>query len=249
MLRNVKDLRGYAVRAIDGLIGRVDDFYFDDEDWGVRYLVVETGTWLSGRKVLISPVGLGHAYRKARQLPVALTRAQVARSPDIDTRKPVSRQQEAEYFKYYGYPYYWGGAGLWGMGAYPGGLTTEGRIEEELKAQQALATHTPDDCHLRSSNAIIGHHIEATDGEIGHVGDLLVDDYTWAIRYLLVGTGHWWSRHRVLVPPERIKGVSWSASKVSVDMTRQAIKDAPPYDSAAQREGQRERRTHEPRES
>jgi PRC-barrel domain len=249
MLRNVKDLRGYAIRAIDGLIGRVDDFYFDDDDWGVRYLVVETGTWLSGRKVLISPVCLGRAGGMARQLAVALTRAQVARSPDIDARKPVSRQQEAEYLKYYRYPYYWGGAGLWGMGAYPGGLTTEGRIEEELKAQQALATHAPDDCHLRSSNAIIGHHIEATDGEIGHVRDLLVDDYTWAIRYLLVGTGHWWSRHRVLVAPERIKGVSWSASTVSVDMTRQAIKNAPPYDSAAQLEGQGERRAHEPRES
>jgi hypothetical protein len=104
MLRNVKDLRGYAIRAIDGLIGRVDDFYFDDEDWGVRYLVVEAGTCLSGRKVLISPVCLGRVGGMARQLPVALTRAQVAHSPDIDTRKPVSRQQEAEYLKYYTKP-------------------------------------------------------------------------------------------------------------------------------------------------
>ena len=243
MLRNVKDLRGFAIRAIDGPIGSVDDVYFDDEDWGVRYLVVETGTWLSGRKVLISPVGLGHAGWMARQLPVALTRAQVGRSPDIDTRKPVSRQHEAEYFKYYGYPYYWGGAGLWGMGAYPGSLNTEGRIEEEMKARQTLATQPPEDCHLRSSNAVIGHHIAATDGGIGHVEDLLVDDDTWAIRYWLSGTGNWWNGHRVLIPPERIKGVSWSTAKVTVDMSRQAIKDAPPYDSAAQLEGQREQRT------
>ena len=99
MLRNVKDLRGYAIRATDGVIGKVDDFYFDDEDWGIRYLVVDTGSWLSGRKVLISPIAVGHAGWMARRLPVALTRAQVEHSPDIDTRKPVSRQHEAEYFR------------------------------------------------------------------------------------------------------------------------------------------------------
>jgi hypothetical protein len=105
MLRKVKDLRGYSLRASDGVIGRVEDFYFDDEDWGIRYLVVNTGSWLSGRKVLISPIAVGHAGWMAKRLPVALTRAQVEGSPDIDTRKPVSRQHEAEYFKYYGYPF------------------------------------------------------------------------------------------------------------------------------------------------
>ena len=95
MLRNVKNLRGYVIRAIDGTIGKLDDFYFDDEDWSIRYLVVDTGSWLSGRKVLISPVMVGHAGWLARRLPVALTRAQVEHSPGIDTRKPVSRQHEA----------------------------------------------------------------------------------------------------------------------------------------------------------
>ena len=174
MLRNIKDLRGYVIRAIDGTIGKVDDFYFDDEDWGIRYLVVDTGSWLSGRKVLISPVTVGHAGWMARRLPVALTRAQVEHSPDIDTRKPVSRQHEAQYLGYYGYPNYWGGAGLWGMGAYPGSLTAQGRVEQDLRDHGNLAT--PDDCHLRSSNAVVGHHIRATDGDIGHLEDLLVDD-------------------------------------------------------------------------
>jgi hypothetical protein len=218
----------------------VDDFYFDDEDWGIRYLVVDTGSWLSGRKVLISPLAVGHAGWMARRLPVALTRAQVEHSPDIDTRKPVSRQHEAEYLRYYGYPYYWGGAGLWGMGAYPGGLTTEGRIEEELKAHQAHTTGTPDDCHLRSSNAVIGHRVEATDGDTGHVEDLLVDDYTWAITYLIVATSNWWGGRRVLIAPHLIKNVSWPEAKVSVDLTRQAVKDARPYDPAEQLEPQAE---------
>jgi hypothetical protein len=244
MLRNVKDLRGYAIRATDGVIGKVDDFYFDDQDWGIRYLVVETGSWLSGRKVLISPIALGHAGWMGRQLPVALTRAQVERSPNIDTRKPVSRQHEAQYFGYYGYPYYWGGAGLWGMGAYPGSLTTQGRIEEHLKAQ-ADAPGVPDDCHLRSTNAVIGNHISATDGEIGHLEDLLVDDYSWAIRYLVVNTSNWWGGHRVLVAPGWIEDVSWSEAKVSVDLTRQAIKDAPAYESAVELDRQREQAIYE----
>ena len=245
MLRNVKDLRGYAIRATDGIIGKVDDFYFDDEDWGIRHLVVDTGSWLSGRKVLISPIAVGHEGWMARHLPVALTSAQVEASPDIDTRKPVSRQHEAELFRYYGYPYYWGGAGLWGMGAYPGGLTIEGRIEEELRAHRTRVTQTADDCHLRSSNAVIGHHIEATDGDIGHVEDLLVDDDTWAIRYLVVDTSNWWGGQHVLIAPKWIDEVSWPEAKVSVDLTRQSIKDAPPYDSAAQLDRQREQSIYE----
>lgn len=239
MLRNVKDLRGYAIGAIDGTIGKVDDLYFDDEDWAIRYLIVDTGTWLSGRKVLLSPVAVGHAGWMARRLPVALTRAQVEHSPDIDTRRPVSRQQEARYLGYYGYPSYWGGAGLWGMGAYPGSLTTQGRVEQDLKAHGSLAT--PEDYHLRSSNAVIGHYIEAIDGDIGYLEDLLIDDHTWAIRYLVVNTSNWWGGHRVLVPPEWITGVSWPDARVSVDLTRQALKTAPPYESAAGVDRQLER--------
>ena len=245
MLRNVKVLRGYAIRAKDGLIGKVDDFYFDDEAWGIRYLVVNTGSWLSGRTVLISPIALGHAGWMARQLPVSLTRAQVERSPDLDTRKAVSRQHEADYFRYYGYLYYWGGAGLWGMGAYPGSLATEGRFEEELKAQQTHAASTTNDFHLRNSNAITGHRIEAIDGDIGHVEDLLVDDYTWAIGYLIVNLSNWWGGHRVLVAPKLIKDVNWSEAKVCVDLTRQAVMESPPYESIAQVDGQFEQRTDE----
>jgi len=120
------------------------------------------------------------------------------------------------------------------MGAYPGSLTTEGRIEEELKTHGTHATSTPNDCHLRSSNAVIGHHIEAADGEIGHLEDLLIDDHTWAIRYLIVNTSNWWRGRRVVVSPDCIKDVSWSEAKVSVDLTRQAVSDLPLYGSIAQ---------------
>ena len=245
MLRNVKELLGFAIHATDGNIGEVDDLYFDDEHWAIRYLVVDTGHWLSGRKVLISPHAIGHLDWIAQQLAVSLTKARIELSPDIDTRKPVSRQHEAAYFGYYGYPYYWGGAGLWGMGAYPGGLTIENRFEEEMKTRQTEATKTPDDCHLRSCKVVTGNHVHAKDGDIGHVQDMLVDDHSWAIRYLVVDTSNWWGGHHVLVAPQWIEAVKWPDAKVSLDLTRQAVKDAPPYDSDAQLDRQQEQAIYE----
>ncbi|HVC18720.1 MAG TPA: PRC-barrel domain-containing protein [Vicinamibacterales bacterium] len=246
MLRNVKELRSYALYAKDGVIGEVDDLYFDDEDWAVRYFVVDTGHWLSGRKVLISPLAIGQPDWMGQQLPVTLTKAQVEHSPDIDTQKPVSRQHEAAYLQYYGYPYYWGGGGLWGASTGTAqdepttGRTvkrrpTTGRaVKRRPKTGRTSAKKTADDCHLRSCRAVIGHHIHATDGEIGHVQDLLVDDADWAIRYLVVNTSHWWGDHEVLIAPRWIEDVRWPEAVVSVGLTRQAIKDAPAYDAAAQ---------------
>jgi uncharacterized protein YrrD len=245
MLRNVTDLRGYAIRATDGVIGHVDDFYFDDEAWAIRYLVVETGRWLPDRQVLISPISIGHPDWSAQLLPVFLTKAQVKGSPDIDTKQPVSRAHEAAYHGYFGYPFYWGGAGLWGMGAYPGSLTAEDAIEAELRANRSMATPSPDDYRLRSCKDLVGHHVGATDGEIGHVQDLLVDDHTWAIRYLIVNTSHWWGEHQVLISPQWIESVSWPDSTVVVALTRKAVKEAPAYDPAAQLDRQQEQAMYE----
>ncbi|MEO8766933.1 MAG: PRC-barrel domain-containing protein, partial [Nitrosospira sp.] len=114
MLRSIKDLEGFAAEATDGLIGHVKDFYFDDEAWTIRFLVVETGAWLEGRKVLISPVAIGVPDWVRRLLPVSVTREQVRKSPDVDSQKPISRQHEVENYAYYGFPYYWGGLGIWG---------------------------------------------------------------------------------------------------------------------------------------
>jgi hypothetical protein len=241
MLRNTNDLEGYVIGATDGPIGHVKDLYFDDRAWVVRYFVVETGGWLSSRKVLISPIAIGRPDWTERQLLVSITKEQVKNSPDIDTDKPVSRQHEVQYSGYYGYPYYWGGAGYWGGGMYPN-LMTPGyggfgspqatRSEEENAIAQAESGRTrDDDPHLRSCRAVIKYHVHASDGDIGHVEGLLVDDETWAIRYLIINTSNWWLGHQVLVAPQWIQDVSWSDSKVSVEMTRQAIKDAPAYDS------------------
>lgn len=177
-----------------------------------------------------------------RQLPVSLTRAQVKGSPAVDTRKPVSQQQETAYPAYYSYPFYWGGAGLWGVSAHSGRTTTRDRINESLKARRIREIGAPDDCHLRSCNAVIGHHLDATDGRVGRVEDMLVDDYTWVIRYLIVATSAWRRGEELLVPPHWIRKVSWPEKQVLVDKTRHSIRDAPHYNPDARRDHRERRR-------
>ena len=243
MLRSTKDLLDYTVRATDGDIGHVKDFYFDDQSWVARYLIVETGSWLESREVLVSPIALGHPDWTARVLPVSITMEQVRNSPDIDTDRPVSRQHEMQYLGYYGYPYYWGGAGLWGEGAYPGilfagpGSSRSAAVypDEEAREQSNesdLSQHDHDDPHLRSARAVMRYHIEASDGGIGHVQSLLIDEDSWAIRYLVVDTSNWWLGHQVLIAPQWIRKVSWPDATVSVNLTQQAVKDAPLYDAS-----------------
>jgi hypothetical protein len=228
MLRSVNELQGCTIHASDGDIGHVDQFYFDDEKWTIRYLVVETGGWLSGRSVLISPIALGEADWHARRLSVNLSREQVKNSPDISADKPVSRQQEFGYYQYYSWPYYWGGAGLWGGGMYPGLLlpsTGEAAREERYREEREQ-----DDPHLRSTKAVVGYRIRATDAEIGHVADFLVDEETWALRYMAVDTGGWWPGKKVLIAPEWVAQVSWAESTVDVDLKRDTIKNGPEWD-------------------
>jgi hypothetical protein len=256
MLRSLKDFGEYAIGATDGVIGHVKDLYFDDTKWVVRYLVVDTNAWLPGRQVLISPFAVGEPNWADKILPVPLTRDQVKDSPDIDTDKPVSRQYEVQYLGYYGYPNYWDGTGLWGNAYYPEmtmpgyagfGLTPRaGQPEaEKIHADAEAARHQNDDPHLRSCKALVGYHIEATDGDIGHVSGMLVDEQTWAIRYFIVDTSNWWFGHQVLIAPQWIDDMSWVESTVSLNLSRQTIQDAPAYDPAAPLSHEQEAGIHE----
>src|SRR6185312_9990521 len=214
----MKDLEGYAIRATDGDIGHVKDVYFDDGRWVVRYLIVETGSWLSSRKVLISSFAIGDPDWAGKVLPVSITKGHVKDSPDIDTKKPVSRQHEMQYLGFYGYPYYWGGAGLWGNVISPSMLLTTGscggRDAGEIGAHPSrgragfeAGPNEDGDPHLRSCREVMGYHIEASDGDIGHVENLLIDEETWAIRYLIADTSNWWLGHQVLIAPQWIRKV------------------------------------------
>jgi hypothetical protein len=225
MLTNAAFLKGLAIHATDGELGTVDQFYFDDETWAIRYLAVETG-WLGGRQVLISPMSVLHTDWPAKRLDVSLTKKQVENSPNINTHLPVSRQHEAEYNLYYGYPYYWGGPYLWGPVLYPADLAIP--TTASTKAAGKIETESTDS-HLRSTEAITGYYVEATDGEIGHVDGFVIDDEAWAIRYVEVATRNWLPGKKVLISPAWIERVSWEESKVYAGLSREAIKSCPEY--------------------
>ncbi|MDO8795145.1 MAG: PRC-barrel domain-containing protein [Vicinamibacterales bacterium] len=242
LLRNANDLRRFAVLATDGAIGQVEDMYFDDEGWTLRYFAVDTGRWLSGRRVLISPLAVGPSDWLTQQVPVALTKVQVERSPDIDTQKPVSRQHEADQLSYYGLPYYWSDDRLAGMVAYP---TLETVDAAPRLVPPPGRPRAREESHLRSCKAVTGYEVHAVDGNIGHVADFLVDDETWAIRYLVVETGHWWAGQQVLVAPRWVNAVNWPDSMVTVGLTQRAVRHAPPYDPSVQLDRQMEAGLHE----
>jgi sporulation protein YlmC with PRC-barrel domain len=230
MLRSLKDIHGYKVNATDGDIGTVANFLFDDKDWAIRYLVVETGDIFDDRRVLISPISFGEPVWSDRQFPLALTVDRVKNSPGIDTDKPVSRQQELALHGYYGYPCYWGSSGIWYAGDYPNMLANASFNEPAIAASDSAFN----DVHLRSAAELHGYHIKGSDGAIGHVEDLIIDDETWAVRYLVIDTSNWWFGKKVLVSPLWAEKISWAERNVYIDMSRQSIKESPQLTSAEQ---------------
>jgi len=237
MLRNISAIDGYFIAANDGHLGTVSDFLFDDVTWLVRWLVVDTGSWLSGRKVLLPAFALGHLDPDRRQFAVRLTMQQVKDSPDIDTKRAVSRQMEARVYDYYGWSPYWstglymGGYGYGYGGVFVGPLSSRQsmRRDEDIAASR----RSDDDPHLRSVGEIVGYHIHASDGAIGHVKDLLMEDTDWSIHYLVVDTNNWWPGKKVLVAPRLVQEIDWAAKLLKIIVDRQKLKDIPAYDSAA----------------
>jgi hypothetical protein len=221
MLSKAKTLEGYKLDSLDGEIGKVKEFYFDDRHWTIRYLVIETGTWLADRQVLISPYALATVNNEAKSIAIDLTKKQIEESPALDRHKPVSQQFEKVYYLHYGYPVYWGGPLSWGPCPYP----LLDREEWNIPAQDKKGW----DPHLRSTCAVSGQHIQTLDGELGHVEDFIIDDETWAIRYLIIDTHNWWPGKRVLVSPQWIERVSWAAQKVFINLSRETIKQSPEY--------------------
>lgn len=234
MFSSVSHLKGSSILAVDGELGHVKQVYFDDEAWAIRYLVVDTGPWLSGREVLISPYAVTEPPGDAKQISVSLTRRQVQHSPSVDTHLPVSRQHEAEYLRYYTFPTYWEGEQLWGMDAFPlvpAPLPTA--VESEAEAAQRERGVPPEDVHLRGSTEVSGYDIQASDDSIGHVQDFLFDDTSWAIRYLVVDTRNWWpGGAKVLLATHWITSIDWADRTVHTSLTREQVRQSPPYHEA-----------------
>jgi hypothetical protein len=198
MLRNASAIKGYAIAANDGRLGTMSDFLFDDASWIIRWLIVDTGNWLSGRKVLLPLAALGQPDPARREFPVKLTMQQVKDSPDVDTDQPVSRQIQTYLYNHYGfYPY-----------------------------------PNEEDSHLRSVEAVTGYHIHASDGEIGHVADFLVEDSDWSIHEIVVDIKNWWPGKNVLISPRLIREIDWMNNMVKLNVDRERVKDSPAFDAS-----------------
>jgi uncharacterized protein YrrD len=226
MLLSIKQFYGNKLGASDGEIGHVTDFYFDDRTWVVRYVIADTGSWLPGRQVLLSPHAFGSLAEKI--VGVKLTRKQIENSPSIALHKPVSRQYEEEYHQYYGWPYYWQGDALWGMSGVPTMVlppeTPSGKLAVASDSQTKAA-----DSHLRSTQAVNGYHLMASDGILGHVCDFMMDPQSWAIKQLVVKTGHRFSGKEVQTPVSKVVRLNYEESTVVVDLSIDAIERSPEH--------------------
>ena len=232
MQRSVNSLIGYTISAKDGQIGKVSEFYFDDHTWTIRYLVVDTGTWLAEKKVLIPHTALGITDWLSKTFQVNLTMEQVRHSPDTDTKKTVSRQNEIELFNHYGLPVYWGDVfndGNLGLMPFPAMAANTSTDKENDPPKK-----TKGDPHLRSTNSVEGYNIQSNDGEVGHVEDFIIDDKKWNLVFFIVDTHNWLPGRKVLVSPHWIKKIEWSEEKVFVNLSQESIKNSPEFDPDVQ---------------
>jgi uncharacterized protein YrrD len=238
MKRSINSLSGYTIKGTDGEIGKVEEFYFDDHTSTIRYMVVKTGGWFSGKRVLISPEAFQKAEWESKTFSVNLTLNEIKNSPDIDTEKPVSDQHEELMRRYYAWPSYYGyrmyglnGLGMlndigWGYSEFG-----ESAVEKEIQEMKAIE-HVNDNSHLRSTQEVIGYDIHATDGSIGEVEDFIVEDTTWKIHFLVVETGNWFSEKKVLISPMWIKNVKWQEQEITINHSKDEVKNSPEYDSS-----------------
>ena len=229
MLRNLQEIKSYAMGATDGDLGHVTDLYIDDQNWGIRYFAAQTGSLLISRNVLISPYSIAGGDWEHKRLALHATRQQIKDGPEFDSGKPITRRQEMRNAKHFGYPYYWAGDMPVGDGLNMPHL----RPKDYLEARAQAAALAADDPHLRSCKAVVGLHVHANDGDLGHISGMLVDEDGWVIRYLVVDTSNWWMGNQVLIPPEWMTSVNWSDSKANIDLSRNTIKNSPRYESSA----------------
>lgn len=222
MLRSIKSLKGLKLIAKDGTIGKVYDFYFDDDMWTVRYLVADTRAWLPGRKVLISPIVFGKQEWDMQKFSVRLSKEQIRNSPNIDEKMPVSRQKQLELHRYFAWPAYWNTGMFINATQIP-------LPQKKRRNREQGNKNENNDTHLRSTREVSTYQVRAEDGKIGHVEDFILNDESWLILYVVVKRESLPGR-QVLVSTAWLSDIDWDRRTVSVDLTADAVKNSPEYD-------------------
>lgn len=238
MLLSVRELEHYSISATDGKIGRIEELFFEEDTWIVRYLVIDVGNWLSSQRVLLVPDIVTGVDSDTKIIPVSLTKDQVENSPDVDTAMPISREKELKLHKYYDWQPYWTMPYPAALGTYPARpagvgpvmpVETEAALEAEPEVMETVE-ESDVNSYLRSTDEVIDYYVQASDGDIGHVQDFIVDTRHWIIRYAVLDTRNWLPGKKVLISPAWITSIRWESSEVYIDLSREQIKNSPEYD-------------------
>ncbi|MFA9555726.1 PRC-barrel domain-containing protein [Evansella sp. AB-rgal1] len=229
MLTFASRILEYNVQATDGELGKVKDIYFDEDNWVIRYLVIDTRKWLPGRKVLVSPISFDSVDFENGMVNILETKESIKDSPSLEEHEPISRKHEILLHAHFGWPHYWSyfdNNRLWGDFNTPHelGNTTETEVDKLTPEQE-------DERKLRSVNDIkgdfTGYTIQATDGEIGHVSDFMISDDSWKVRYFVVETKNLLAGKFVVLSVDWINSISWTDKRLVVDLPKDAIKNGP----------------------
>lgn len=230
MLQAVRKFIKMKVRGTDGICGHIQDIYFDEEKWTLRYFLLDTGGWLPGKLVLISPLAIDDIDFKNKILEVNLSKDQIDKCPNPSEHAPITRQMEENYANYYEYPHYWPGMGIWpAVGydlAYYSRFQNHGHTDQET---QSLKNKKIKDQHLRTANELKSYSLVAIDGKFGHLEDFIVDDETWELRYLVIDTINWWPSKVIILSPQWIEKIDWVELEIILGLDKVKIKNSPLY--------------------
>jgi hypothetical protein len=234
-----KNITNLPIEAKNGSIGRLKDCLFDENHWTLRYFVADTGKWLPGRKVLLSPMHFdepesGIVSIMKDRLPVSLTKEHIENSPSLGENMPISRQYEIEYARYYQQNLYWNGPYFWGVSHMPEYHTiVDTSVENRFESEEAHNKRVQkiEESSLRSLREVTGYKVNAQDDDFGHIHDFLIDEDYWRIHYLIVDSKNWLPGKKFLIDIDWIESFNWVNKTATVGLTKKMLQEAPEFDS------------------
>lgn len=231
---DTQDLKNYTIQASDGDIGSVSEFYFDEEHFYLRYLVVNTENFLFRNLVLVSPISFTNINFEEKIIKLKITKKELEDSPGLDSVDVISRKYEKDYNNHFAWPYYWSAEnsasaiGPYGM---PWGYYNQlGRAPRRTGEVNSDLVRNTDDSNLRSSREVRSYSVKGIGNEeFGHIQGFILDPNTLALKFVIIDTIHFLPSKHVLLRPEWIEEISWESKTVEFSFSKELIKSAPSY--------------------
>lgn len=242
MLLATSTIEGSKIEATDGRIGSVETFLFDEEQWVLRYIVAHHGFWIFGRTVLLSPVSVRGTLDDGTSIRVGLSKDQIRNAPAAELARPISRRKEEQFHRYYQIPVYWGGSGLWGSAMTP---MEAGTVTYEPDPNKEPLDAAEEEYHLRSTHELEEYRLDTADGKAGTVAGFIIEDTTWAVRYLRVETERSAGGGSLFISPHWVDSISWIERKITLDIARDRLTEAPTVGVEGEIDREDEERLHQ----